>query len=175
MIELVTERLRLVAADGSLVRAEIEDREHFARLLGAVEPQEWPPPLNDADSMRYYLEMFEHDPALEGWGPWYFLLRPDADGLSHPIGNGGFKGRPDAQGRVEVGYSVLERHQRRGYAPEAVRALVAWAFDHPEVTWVEAHTLPDLRPSIRVLETCGFELIGEGEEAGTILYRLHRP
>lgn len=175
MIEVGTERLRLVASNGALIRAEIEGRERFARMLGAAEPEEWPPPLNDADSLRFYLEMYEHDPELEGWGQWYFVLRNGKDGEQRPIGNGGFKGRPDAEGRVEIGYSILERHQRRGYAPEAVRALVSWAFDHREVTRVEAHTLPGLAPSIRVLEKCGFELVGDGEEAGTILYRLPRP
>ena len=68
------------------------------------------------------------------------------------IGNGGFKGRPDADGSVEVGYSVMENYQRNGFAPEAVEALVDWAFGYREVQRVIAQTLPELRPSIRVLE-----------------------
>ena len=37
---------------------------------------------------------------------------------------------------------------------------------------VIAHTYPALRGSIRVMEKCGMTFDGEGEEAGTIRYRL---
>src|SRR5262249_31296533 len=72
------------------------------------------------------------------------------------VGNGGFKGRFVAPGTCEVGYSVMEHHQRKGYASEVVHALVAWAFTHPDIDRVVAHTLPELTPSIRVLEKNGF-------------------
>ena len=54
------------------------------------------------------------------------------------IGPGG----PDATGTVEIGYSVLEEYQRRGYASEAVEALVAWAFLRPGVRRVAAINSP---------------------------------
>ena len=75
---------------------------------------------------------------------------------------------------MEIGYSILESQQRQGYAPEAVGALLAWAFAHPEVHTVRAHTLPELVASIRVLEKCGFRHVGPGAEAGTIRYELPR-
>jgi hypothetical protein len=34
--------------------------------------------------------------------------------------SGGFKGIPEAQGIVEIGYSILSQQQRQGYATEAV-------------------------------------------------------
>jgi [ribosomal protein S5]-alanine N-acetyltransferase len=43
------------------------------------------------------------------------------------------------------------------------------------VTRVTAHTLPELRASIRVLEKCGFAFVGDGVEAGTIQFELIRP
>jgi len=57
---------------------------------------------------------------------------------------------------------MLEAHQRNGYCTEAVKALIAWAFGHPAVQTVIAHTLPELAPSIRVMEKCGLSFAGEG-------------
>jgi RimJ/RimL family protein N-acetyltransferase len=91
------------------------------------------------------------------------------------IGNGGFKGHHSADGTCEIGYSVMESHQRHGYATEAVEGLVAWAFRDPGVTRVIAHTLPALRPSIRVLEKCGFQRAKEAIEPGTIMFERRRP
>jgi RimJ/RimL family protein N-acetyltransferase len=173
MSPLSTQRLILVPATAELAHAESEDPEHLWRLLGCDPPSAWPPPLNDQDSMKWYADFLAAHPGSVGWGLWYFLLqRPDQNPL--PIGNGGFKGLPTADGTVEVGYSILEEHQRQGYAPEAVRALLAWAFSHPHVSRVIAHTLPDLTPSIRVLEKCGFRFVGEGTEEGAILFELRR-
>jgi len=170
---LDTPRLRLVPATAALVRAELAGRDVFAARLGAAVPAAWPPPLNDEASMTWIAAMLEEDPDACGFVAWYFLLRDPGGGLT-AIGTGGFKGRPDEDGTVEVGYSVLETHHRRGYAPEAVEALVAWAFAHPDVRRVIAHTLPDARPSRRVLEKCGFGFVGPGTEEGAVMFEKRR-
>ena len=173
-LTLTTPRLRLVAATPEIARAELHDRERFAQLLDAEVASPWPPPLNDEESIAWTLQLLEEDPEAVGWGPWYFVACPDG---APPlvIGNGGFKGRPTADGTVEVGYSVVEAHQRRGYAPEAVEALVSWAFAHADVRRVVAQTFPELRPSIRVLEKSGFTFIGPGFEDGALLFERLRP
>jgi RimJ/RimL family protein N-acetyltransferase len=171
---LVTARMTLVAATPALARAELHDRARFAQLLGVQPPHSWPPPLNDRESIAWTLEMLEADPGNVGWGPWYFLASPEDGGPRMVMGNGGFKGQPGTDGTVEVGYSILETWQRRGYAPEAVRALVDWAFDHPAVQRVLAQTLPEMRPSIRVLDKTGFLFVGPGFEEGAILFERLR-
>ena len=173
-LRIETNRLDLIAATEGMVRAELEDRARLASLLGAEVPADWPPPLNDADSMRWVLNVMRATPAIEGWITWYFLLRRDG-AAPLAIGNGGFKGVPAADGTVEIGYSVREENQRQGYASEAVDALVEWAFSHAFVTRVIAHTLPVLAPSIRVLEKNGFAFLGDGEEEGTIVFERRRP
>jgi ribosomal-protein-alanine N-acetyltransferase len=77
------------------------------------------------------------------------------------IGNAGFKGSPK-DGLVEIGYSMLEMHHRQGYATEAVRGLLSWAFQNPEVQRVVADTLPGLTPSIRVMKNSGSRLSAMG-------------
>ncbi len=84
------------------------------------------------------------------------------------------KGKPTFDGTVEIGYSVLTEAQGLGYATEAVQGLVSWAFEHPEVLRVIAETLPELTPSIRVLEKSGFVSVAEGSEEGLIRFELSR-
>ena len=90
------------------------------------------------------------------------------------IGTAGYKGPPDPEGTVEVGYGLVPDRHRRGYATETARALVASAFARPAVHRVIAETLPDLIGSIGVLRKCGFHFIGEGSEPGVIRYELTR-
>ena len=173
-IKIATERLDLVAGSVEVSRAEISDRERFAALLGARVPPTWPPPFNDEASMEWSARIHEANGAAVGWGGWYFLLRDDRSNARTAIGGGGFKGPPTPEGTVEIGYSLIEEHQGKGYGTEAILAIVAWAFEHPEVRRVIAETLPELQPSIRLLEKCGFRLVGPGSEAGSLLHELSR-
>ena len=173
-LELTTARLTLVPVTLETIDAEIDDRDRLADLLGADVPADWPPPLNDRNTMRWTRKNLIANPESGGWGTWYFMLRRERQ-TPLLIGNGGFKGRFVAPGTCEVGYSVMESHHRRGYASEAVAALVEWAFSHPEIDRVVAHTLPELTPSIRVLEKNGFVRVDEVLEEGAIMFELKRP
>ena len=66
----------------------------------------------------------------------------------------------------EIGYGILEAFQGRGYATEAVRLALRWAFRHPEVEAVEAEAEADNTASQRVLAKCGFRPNGEMGEEG---------
>jgi [ribosomal protein S5]-alanine N-acetyltransferase len=175
-LQLETDRLRLLAGNEAVARAEIEDHAEMARLLGVAVPGTWPPPLNDEASMRYFLGFAREHPEAAGYGCWYWLLKPaKATGNALLIGNGGFKGLPTADGAVEVGYSLLEGYQGKGYATEGVRALVAWAFRNPRVRRVIAETMMDGASSQGVLRKNRFELSDEpAAEAGAVRFALSR-
>ena len=81
------------------------------------------------------------------------------------IGSCGYKGPPNLEGVVEIAYGVDTDYQGRGYATEAARALVDFAFDDDHVRLVRAHTLPDNGASAQVLTKCGFDQIGEVVDA----------
>lgn len=170
---LRTGRLEIVPGTPALGRAELNDRRRFGELLGARVPAAWPPPENDERTMTFFTQYLEENPDAIGWAAWYILLRA-GDGQPTAIGSCGFTAKPDGTGTVETGYSILEEYQRQGFAPEAVTALVAWAFSHAEVSRVIAHTFPVLWPSIRVLEKCGFSFVGPGAEEGTMLFERRR-
>ena len=110
-----------------------------------------------------YTEMLdgclEHPDQWEWYAIWMIELK---DGTH--VGELCFKGL-SADGIAEIGYGISEEYQSNGYATEAVKAILEWAFSHPEVVTVEAETDPDNTASIRVLEKCGFAPNGVlGEE-----------
>lgn len=94
---------------------------------------------------------------------WYAIWMIELKTGTH-IGELCFKGL-DKNGIAEIGYGINEKHQNNGYATEAVKAVLEWAFTNPNVTAIEAETEPENAASKRVLEKCGFVLNGKiGEE-----------
>lgn len=63
-----------------------------------------------------------------------------------------------------IGYSMDEKEQSKGYMKEAVKLVVAYAFDELELHRVEATTLIDNEKSQRVLRNCGFKELGISEK-----------
>jgi [ribosomal protein S5]-alanine N-acetyltransferase len=53
---------------------------------------------------------------------------------------------------VGLGYVIARSHQHKGYATEATRATIAWAFQQPTIYRVNASTDVDNIASQRVLE-----------------------
>jgi RimJ/RimL family protein N-acetyltransferase len=60
---------------------------------------------------------------------------------------------------IKVGYTISPDVQGRGYATEAVRALVDYAFDVLGADVVRAYASEENEPSIRVAEKVGMRLI----------------
>jgi len=169
---LESRRMTLVAANMELVKADLQGIDALKQMLEAEIPENWPPELYDREPMNFALRQLA-DPAEQGWSFWYLMTRdPDAREL---IGICGFKGRPDAAGSVEIGYSVLNQFRNQGLASEAVERLVTWAFSHQSVLEVCAETLPHLQQSIRVMKKNGFVHTGAGSERGVVRYAVQRP
>lgn len=170
---IVTERLKLVPATVELARAALEGGPALAAGLGAVVPATWPPEFLDRPALEYMLACLAEGPQQAGWWLHFVVLTHDASGGTL-IGSAGYKGPPSPDGTVEVGYGIVRDHQRRGYASETVRGLLAHAFALPAVQRVIAETLPELTPSIGVLRKCDFRLVGDGSEPGVVRFELTR-
>lgn len=171
MLELRTPRLHLVAATLEMLETESRDPTALAPMLGARLPSSWPPPLNDALSLRWITGKLAADPGSVGWWMWYFLL--DEAARRTAIGNGGFKGRP-ASGVVEIGYSIVPDFQAHGYAAEAVGALTTWAFGHVDVERIAAETLPGNAASRALLRKLGFRQADAASDPDLLRYEKTR-
>jgi ribosomal-protein-alanine N-acetyltransferase len=143
-----TERLELVPCDVEHLQAALYDREHLANLLQVAVPQNWPV---FPESLKAAYQTLKVDPQLQGWLTYFFVSTP----AKVLIGTGGYKGRANPMGYVEIGYSIIPDFRNRGLATEAARGLVEDALLEQTVKVVCAHTLAGRHASARVLEKLG--------------------
>ncbi len=169
---LRTARLDLVAANLDCLNAELESVDALGCLLGARIPRGWPPGEYDRAAIEYFRHQLAADPGAVGWYAWYAVLRAEAGREAVLAGAGGFFGRPTGDGVAEIGYSIVPGFRGRGLATELTAALMEFALETPGVARIIAHTTPDNIGSIRVLERCGFDAAGAGEEPGTLRFVL---
>jgi RimJ/RimL family protein N-acetyltransferase len=80
------------------------------------------------------------------------------------VGRAGFHGPPDADGMVEVGYSIDPQFRRQGYARAALRALLARAEAEPGVRTFRATIAPDNVASRDLVLAHGLVEVGEQED-----------
>ncbi len=117
--------------------------------------------MNSSDKAQVSADWLARLHASSASDPWvhgFAIVRTENGEV---VGNCGFTAPPGDDGVVEIAYGVAPEHQGRGYATEAARALIEYAFASGKVRIVRAHTLPTGAASIRVLEKCGFRDVGE--------------
>ena len=150
--EVETGRTRLVLMSAEFMDLVLAGKREVAEgLLGASVPGDWPDE-DDRWLLRVRSEQVHEDAST---GPW--LARAIVD-RAEPVmlGHIGFHGPPDERGIVEVGYTIFAEHRRRGFAEEAVRALIEWAHRRHEIVRFRASVAPDNVPSLRLIEKLGF-------------------
>jgi RimJ/RimL family protein N-acetyltransferase len=110
--------------------------------------------------LKYRLGQLRLDPAIRPWLGRAMILTEE-DGTRRTVGSIGFHGPPDAEGKLEVGYSVDPPFRRRGYASESVKALFDWAFREHGITRFVASISPDNDASLNLTAAYGFQKVGE--------------
>ena len=160
MIE--TARLRLIPYELKHFEAILEDEGKLSELLSVTVFENWFvfPGVAGVEAIRYGYEHLKANPDVLGWWTYLFVHVED----NALIGQGGFKGKPTEAGMVEIGYALVPAYRGRGLATEAAQGLADYAFSHPEVKTVDAHTLAEPNPSTRVLERLGLKHIDNVED-----------
>jgi ribosomal-protein-alanine N-acetyltransferase len=111
--------------------------------------------------------------AARGFGPFFMVRKAD----EAVIGELGAIFDPD-RGTAHVGYTVVQPSWGRGYATEAVQALLAHLRTRPGVRRVLAETLTGHTASRRVMEKAGMTPAGErvtqmdGRTVSLVVYEL---
>ncbi|MET9961697.1 GNAT family N-acetyltransferase [Streptomyces sp. NPDC006326] len=105
-----------------------------------------------AEGDRVIAGLFEQYPAWLGEHGHRLVVERDS-GLV--VGSIGLFWPPD-EGILELGYGIVPSRRGRGYAPEATRALAAFALTAPGVHTVVAGVESSNPASVRVLEKAGF-------------------
>ncbi|MBQ8381600.1 MAG: GNAT family N-acetyltransferase [Clostridia bacterium] len=81
------------------------------------------------------------------------------------IGTCGFTRLAKQHALGEVGYVLNPDYHGRGYATEAVRAVIAFGFENLELHRIEGRYMVENTPSRRVMERCGLSFEGVWRES----------
>jgi RimJ/RimL family protein N-acetyltransferase len=152
---LRSEHLELVNLRRRHLEALLEGRwDELERALEvALSPESFE---SDLDLFDLRLRQINQDPASE---PWFLraliLIEPRTY-----VGYFNFHGPPGPERYVEMGYSILQNHRRRGYGTEAALRMMRWARDEHCVEVFRASIGPDNEPSLKMIEKLGFSEIG---------------
>jgi RimJ/RimL family protein N-acetyltransferase len=170
--QIFTERLRLrrsLPADAEAISAYRSDPAVHAM-------QGWD--RTDPEGVRLEIEeMLGRRPGDHG-GWVQFTVEGRNDGQL--VGDVGLSPADGEPGVIKVGYTIDPRFQGRGYATEAIEALVAYSFRTLDADVVRAYAGAENIPSIRVMEKVGMRLIerfhgSDGEEVWTgVRYEVAR-
>ncbi|NJN17302.1 MAG: GNAT family N-acetyltransferase [Oscillochloris sp.] len=139
------------------------DRAQATTLLGYPVAAEW---LEERDLIVLRINDLRANP---GYRPW--TLRAIIERASGAmVGHIGFHTMPGpeylqdlAPGGIELGYTVFPQYRRRGFAREAVAALISWAAAQAVPRFVLAIS-PTNEPSLRIAAGLGFQQIGSHED-----------
>lgn len=162
LIKIDTPRLRLLSLNAVQLAAYLDSPAELENSLDVgLSRSLISPVVRGAISIK--LEKIKHAPESDhAWySYWLVLLRRENFGA----GLTGFKGAPDRNGCVEIGYGMDERFQNLGYTSEAAKTLLGWAFSDPRCLTVTANiNQRDNIASRRVLEKIGMSVTSETDE-----------
>jgi len=169
-----TPRLRLAVLDLRAIDALIAgDAERLRELTGAS--FRWPaPPPYMAEALPDVRERLRAYPAEAPWWSW-LIVREDT---GEAVGSVALGGPPDPAGAVLVGYAVYPEHEGHGFATEAVRGMIGWAFGQAGVRQVRALAPVWNTPALRVAENVGMRPVAtnEDDDVGEVLvYAVSAP
>ncbi len=153
-----TSRLDLKPLNQEQLRNYLDREEIFIRGIGPASRIILTPALRKAIQMKLLklAQASRHDSV------WitYWLIKVPPEGFG--AGMIGFKGCPDQNGEVEIGYGIDPAYRNLGYTTEAVRGMIRWAFGDPRCLRIIApDTLRSNLASNRVLEKVGMQIYAE--------------
>ena len=97
---------------------------------------------------------------ISGYGEGYGFWIVQEAKSNQPIGICGLIKR-DYLEHADIGFGFLEQHWGKGYAAEASRAVISYAFQTLKLPTLLAITRPENRLSIRLLTQLGFRFLNE--------------
>lgn len=154
-----TNNLELIPVERMHVEAFSRSKTDLAAILQVTIPDRWPH-FPEAFSLPDSPSRETNPPQTDWHG--YFFIHPKNRVL---VGNGGFTGPPNESGIVELGYEIAAEYWNRGFATEAVRGMLDFAFACNDVQAVMAHTLAEKNASNRVLQKVGMKFIAEVDDS----------
>ncbi|GCD11506.1 GNAT family N-acetyltransferase [Clostridium tagluense] len=177
MIEVTTQRLKIVPLDIENYRLYIENSNEMEENLGLkITNKIWDENIKGA--FQYRFKKVSENKERYLWETlWIVICKEENCEIASLM----IKGYPNEMGEVIIGYGTNETFQNKGYMTEAVEGLIKWIFTNPKALSIVADTEKTNIASHRVLEKNGFikykesvKTSDEGEVEELVWWRLAR-
>lgn len=149
--KLATRRLTLIPYTIPLCEAILKDDFSALYKLGLKKGRSWPD-ADVIDTLPRIINNLSKVPAPTGFESW-MIIKSDTLEI---IGDAGFKGLDLHTGIIDLGYGIIKEERKKGYAYEAVDALITWAFSAEFITEITASCLVKNTASINLLRKANF-------------------
>lgn len=153
MIEIETQRLRLILTDDELLEKAKTARELGPELTVGV-PKSW-----RTCRTVGHIDSFKGKEWPEGVGLW-LVVKKDR----RPVVVGAVGCALEDKDTVSLAFETMPEYEGMNYATDAAREVVAWLLQRDYVGKVTAFSHPESPASARVLEKLGFEQEGLGPQ-----------
>jgi [ribosomal protein S5]-alanine N-acetyltransferase len=163
-----TPRLHITPMTPDVLDALLQgDATRLRSLTGAAFPVPIAPPPYMAEALPVVRDRLRGSPAEAVWWNWLIVRQDNREA----VGSVAFGGAPDEVGAVLIGYAMYPDREGHGYATEAVRAMMDWAFAQPGVQVVRALAPVWNTPAVHVAEKVGMRPVAsdEDDEIGEVL------
>ena len=162
---LHTSRLNL----REIIEADAND---LLRIHGDANHMAWfgTDPIADLDASKKVISTFASWRQLANPGTRWGLELKERPGL---IGSCGLFAWNRGWKKCTLGYELAPEATGKGLMREALFEVLEWGFEHMELNRVEAQVHESNRPSIRLLECCGFAHEGRLREVAFWANRHH--
>ncbi len=127
--------------------------------IGLKKGKSWP----DSDVLETLPKIIKNLSLVEaptGFESWMIIKNE----TSEIIGDLGFKGFNYEKGNIDIGYGIIKEERGKGYAEEATKTLIKWAFTEEIVKEITASCFIDNASSIKLLKKLNFEVTKNDNE-----------
>lgn len=149
--KLETERLILIPFTTQICKEILNDDFSILSKMGLKKGKSWPDNdvLETLPKIIHNLSLVESPSGFESW----MIIKK---GTLEIIGDLGFKGFNFENENIDLGYGIIKEERKNGYAEEAAKAIINWAFSNEIVKEITARCLPDNLGSIKLLHKLDF-------------------
>ena len=149
--KLITERLILVPFTIQICRNLLNGNYSDLKVLNLKKGKSWP----DNDVIETLPKIINNLSKVEcptGFESWMIIKKETLE----IIGDLGFKGFNYENKNIDIGYGIIKEERRKGYAEEAVKEIIKWAFSNEIVKEITANCLTENINSISLLTKFNF-------------------
>ena len=120
--------------------------------------------VDEKGPLPWRVPQVEVDPKVNEWFIRWIVLKESQE----IIGSTSFHGAPNLEGMIEIGLEIHGDFRRKGFARESLIGFWHWALKNPAVKILRYTVSPKNLPSMQLIQSLGFALVGEqiDEEEG---------